>query len=140
MRIKEIKLSLMEKDTDNSVPSIEGKENYIIRNSATFNVEEYIDKVVPKEETIVFDDEFTVEEFNDFISEALRHIYGELLSVSGADYDAVGIWINTDEGEFDNSLKLSVINDLEKYGADDVNPVFELYKMTLEQYADDVSI
>jgi hypothetical protein len=46
------------------------------------------------------------------------------------DRDYIGLWIYYDNSVIDNSIKLSILDDIERYGAD-INPLYEFYKMTL---------
>ena len=49
--------------------------------------------------------------------------------------DSIGVWILYEDGfEIDNSMDLSVLEDLGKYGADDIKPIQEFFKMTIQEY------
>jgi len=119
-RIKELKMSLMKKEGDTQE---EGKSTFMVKCSATLDIETYA-----KEHNI------TEEQYEDFIAQSSSIIYNELLTkIDKVLVDSVGVWITFEDGmKIDNSIELSVLEDIEKYGANDVEPIKEFIKMTLE--------
>jgi len=123
-KIKEYRMSLMEKD-DTFPTKEEGKSNFIIRNTAMLEVERYI---VKKKLSL------NEEEYDDFVLNSSKLIYDALVEKKGKySVDTIGIWIKFADGkEVENSIELSVLEDLQKYGMEDVVPVFEFIKMTVQ--------
>lgn len=127
-KVKEFRVSLMEKEKDFSIDE-EGRGNYIIRASGTFNVQEYFrDK-----------GEIDSEEERSFIESAIVAIYNQL--PKEASYETLGLWITYEDGKIiDNSMDISVLESMKELG-DNVDPVWEFAKMTLDaaEYESEVS-
>lgn len=122
-KIKNLKISLMETDKNNPSDE-ENKKNFISRHTGNLNVDEVISYTDNKE-------------YKDFIFESVSLIYDSLLDInenSKHKCDSVGIWVTFENGEeLDNSIQISVLDDIEKYGSDDIEPIKEFFKMTLEE-------
>lgn len=121
-KIKEYRMSLMEKDSDES--KLIGKTNYIIRYSALLEVANYMkkQKVLDKE-------------YDDFVLNSSKLLFNELLKKKEktSKIDSIGIWVSFEDGiEIDNSIDLSVLEDIKNYGSEDIEPIKEFFKMTLE--------
>ena len=118
-KVKKVKMSLMEAKSDiNDIDKID----YIIKNSGTFIFSQELF------ETIIKDgfgkDEETVFKY------ITNQMYDELLEKSNQNTDSLGIWINYENQEFENSIKLETLNDMKKYG-NDVDSIFEFIKMSI---------
>ena len=102
---------------------VDGKNEFTIKCSASIDIEQYV-----KEHPI------TDDQYDDFILQSSSIIFSELLTkIDNALIDSVGVWFTfEDESKIDNSIELSVFDDIEKYGAPDVDPLKEFIKMTLE--------
>jgi len=125
-KIKEYRMSLMEKDV---IPSKdEGKMNYIIRSSAVLEIEKYI-----AEQS--FEKELGTEEYEELVLNSSQIIYDALMNQKGArNIDSLGVWVTFQDGlHVDNSIDLSILEDIKKYGSEDINPVFEFFKMTVQE-------
>lgn len=120
-KIKEYKMSLMEKD-NNSKNKEKDKFNFIIKTSALLEVDKIMD-----------DNELEDKEYIDFILNSSASIYEQLLDHKKDNIDSIGVWFTFNDGqEISNSIDLSILEDLRKYGSNDVNPIQEFFKMTLE--------
>jgi len=101
-------MSLLKNNGD--IDILTNKANYIKLCTATFDIyDEY------KDETIY---------------EILNNMYMDLLKI-GVCADSVGIWIISDESEYENAISLTTLQDIEKYGKKDINPIVEFFKMTI---------
>ena len=122
-KIKEFKMLLMEKD-DKFPTKKEGKFNFIIRSSAVLEVEKYM------QNHEIYEDE----EYEEFILKSSQIIYDALMEKNGEKHiDSVGVWVEFENGEqVDNSMDLSVLNDIKTYGGDNVQPIPEFFKMTVQ--------
>ena len=90
--IKNIKLSLMKRDTDIK----EGKASYNSYISASFNITEKIDE--------------------DFIKSLLPAMLDDLNEKCPfSDADSIGIWIKTDNGTVENAISLQTLYDIKQY-------------------------
>ena len=124
--LKEFRISLMQKDKEH-VSKEEGKEGFIIKSSATFNLREYFNNHTK--------DKVEGEKLENFISTLSRFIYDELLDKCNHPIDSVGVWITTDDDNIcENSMDINLLQKMEEYGEEDVNSIFELIKMTINQY------
>ena len=128
-KIKECKLALMEKDKD-FVIGEQGEGNYIIRSSGSFEPEDYLKSILTGEfEDYVPNDE----EYNTLIETAVRTVYETLTEQSERMYDTLGIWFTFEDGTvLDNAMDLAVLETMEELGGDDIVPVIEFAKMTLQ--------
>lgn len=119
-KIKEYRMSLMTKDSDKS--KIEGKTNYIIKYSALLEVANYI-----KNQEVI------EKEYDDFVLNSSKILFDELLKSKGkTNVDSVGIWVSFEDGlEIDNSIDISVLEDIKNYGSEDIEPIKEFFKMSL---------
>ncbi|HPI81624.1 MAG TPA: hypothetical protein PK122_00125 [Candidatus Paceibacterota bacterium] len=126
-RIEKIKVSLMEKDTENKITE-ENKAAFIIRSSGTFFPEKYLAE--NGEDT---DADFSLDEYKEFIGNSVSGIYDSLVSQTG-DYqiDSMGIWIDFVDGKkLESSMDIATLNSIKEYHGD-INPVLEFAKMTLD--------
>ena len=62
----------------------------------------------------------------------LKDIYNDLLKNSSGDPDCIGIWIEMDSITIDNAISLEALDNIQKYSSEDVNPIWEFFKMTLK--------
>lgn len=123
-KIVECKLSLLEKDKNFSVDK-KGQGNYIIRATAIFHPEEYLNKV---------ESYLNEEEYEEFILTAFKEMYNSLRDeCRDKVIDSVGLWIAyEDKTLIDNAMDLSVLEAMEQYGQENIIPIVELTKMTLK--------
>ena len=129
-RVLECKVSLMEKDVDFSLDN-EGKGNYIIRSSATFLPEKYIEQNPEYKEAILDSDE----SYLDFVSQAVS-LMTENLKEETKDkkIDSIGIWVTfEDDKKVESSMDLSVMETIKEFHQD-INPFLEFAKMTLHPF------
>lgn len=121
--IKTIKLALMKEGdwTD------EDRMDFDLRYSGLLDVKQILEQQIGN---------VNESNYDEFIPEILKLIFEELVesaSKENADVDSCGIWIDYGDDTDDNSIKLSVLRDIENYGTDSINPVYEFYKMTLSK-------
>lgn len=127
-KVKEFRVSLMEKEKDFSIDE-RGRGNYIIRASGTFNVQEYLKSK----------GEIDGEEERSFIESAIVAIYNQI--PKKASHETLGLWVTYEDGKvIDNSMDISVLESMKELG-DNVDPVWEFAKMTLDaaEYESEVS-
>ena len=121
--VKTIKLALMKEGdwTD------EDRMDFDLRYSGLLDVKQILEQQIGN---------VNESNYDEFIPEILKLIFEELVesaSKENADVDSCGIWIDYGDDTDGNSIKLSVLRDIESYGTDNVNPVYEFYKMTLSK-------
>jgi len=111
-------------EKDEHLSEEEGKVNYIIRNSAILEIGKLM-----KERNVDTD-----EEYDEFVTGSSSLIFNELMDKKGEyNVDSIGLWVLFEDGiEIDNSIDLSVLEDIQKYGAEDVDAVAEFFKMTVQ--------
>ena len=109
-KIKYIKLSLMKKKSEINK---DNKSDYEIYSSAMFNI--------------------TPELYDERLFSLLPdEIYKDLISKNNIDNkDYLGIWINYNDEIYENAVSLQTIDDMIRYGDKDINPIYEIFKMTL---------
>lgn len=134
--IEEIKISLMETVSPNSGDKDVSLEEYIVRGSAKFRPKEYWEKYYRDSSE---DEEESSELFESFLSSSLDLIYNDLVKNIKAPVDSVGIWTNTGKEVLEIAMSLESLNDIQKYGEDDIIPVFELYKMSILKDSKDIT-
>ncbi|MDD5649297.1 MAG: hypothetical protein PHF86_02585 [Candidatus Nanoarchaeia archaeon] len=102
-----------------------GKTEYIQKISGSFNFRKYLkDENIDKKSQEKILSEISQQIFND-----LRNRVGETNF-----YDAVGIWITIGDKVLENSLDLSVLENIQQFGEPGIVPIFEFIKMTLDQH------
>jgi hypothetical protein len=112
--IKSIKLSLMLKDSEINE---ESKANYLKQITGTL----IVPKDFPKTE--------------DAFSQILSQIYNSLLEENKNDVDSLGIWIELkDSTILENAILLNTLQSITEYSQNNLNIVFEFFKMTLDNY------
>jgi hypothetical protein len=109
-KLKRIKLSLMEAIGDIDKKN---KTEYLIRTSATINVDNTVEKAIV---------EYGIED-------VLTVIYNDLLKENNVNVDSIGMWVEYDGKEYENSIQLQTLNDMERLGEDDVNAIYEFFKL-----------
>jgi len=130
MNIKTIRLALMVKASTTEKNEEKDLLNYKLRYSSILNVEKILDQGIGN---------VSEDNFDDFLKVILPQIYAEVLTqVKDNDdiVDSIGIWIETKKETFENAIKLSVLDDIQKYGDDDINPIYEFYNMTILKYTE----
>lgn len=121
--IKRITISLLESYEDSSINEDENKKEYIKRSSGRFNIDEALEAFPEKE---------VIDNKENFIETVSDLIYRQLLEETKGKYDidGVGVWIETAEETYDNSMAIQTLKDIGD-SRDDLTPIFELIKMTL---------
>ena len=89
------------------------KTEYLIRTSATINVDNTVEKAIV---------EYGIED-------VLTVIYNDLLKENNVNVDSIGMWVEYDGKEYENSIQLQTLNDMERLGEDDVNAIYEFFKL-----------
>ena len=113
---KEIKLSLMEKETDSNENN---KNCFIIRTSGILEVDKFLKNK-------------KINDYNDFIFQSTSMIYDNLKKNTKNVVDSLGLWIIfSDDSILENSIDIDILNKMKKYGDDNVDPIHEFVKMTL---------
>lgn len=112
-KIEKLQISLMNKVSDVLDKSETPKANY--EKKITANL--LLSKIQLKDEN----------ELNQLIYLTLE----DLFKRQKEDVDSVGMWITYDEKIYENSMSLSVLNEIKEYSSEDINPYFELFKMTI---------
>ena len=80
----------------------------------------------------VREEELNEEDYEVFILGSADVMYTELLNKNKETIDTVGIWITfEDETQIDNAMAISILDDIKKYGQEGINPLQELFKMTI---------
>ena len=97
----------------------DNKADFIANGTSTFNI--------PNDFYAGLDENQEIELTEGLVSA----IYNELSEKITDDVDTMGLWIDYDQGVLENSIKLDTLNDMEKYGVDEINPLYEFFKMTL---------
>jgi hypothetical protein len=117
--IKEFKISLMEKQ---GALDVESKSEYLLRTSATFEFNKYIEEAYPGAD----------EEDKEYIlKEICKLVFEDLVTKTQDKFDSVGVWIKIGDEILENSIDLAVMEGIKQYGEPEIVPIFELVKMTL---------
>jgi len=124
-KLESIKISLMKSHGD---VKKDNKADYIVRSTGTFKIPEEFYKNLSEEEKI----ELTRELIESMYSELIEHNKND-------DVDSLGLWIEYDNKTFDNSMKLIALSDIKKYSTEELSPVYELLKMTIEKDESEIS-
>lgn len=116
--IKSLQFSLLHKksEIDNST----GKSTYEKKVTAKF----------------IFPENFPKEE--DYIATLCEQIYEDLLNNAPEDIDSIGIWVECGNITYENSISLRTLRDISMYSKDNVYPIFEFLKMTIQNYETDI--
>jgi hypothetical protein len=118
--IKQIKIAFME--SLGGINPSTGKSEYIIKTSASFKFNEYIEKTYTEADE---------EDRLQIIKEGSQLIYLDLLEKTKEKFDSVGIWITIGDQIYENSITISAMEGIQQYGGDDIVPIFELIKMSM---------
>lgn len=114
MKIKKLQNIKMCGMIANSELDDKGKVTYEVKTTANFKINNYV--------TDNFDDKN--------IHVLLNAIYTDVLTETNT-IDSLGIWITYDDHVFENAIKIETLNDMEKLGSDDIQPIYEFCKMTI---------
>jgi len=116
-KFRNLKMSLMESRSD--INESTGKADYIVKGSAQFTItKEFYATLLNKEK-------------DDLTEGLLQAMYEELLNKIDDDVDTVGLWVDYNDQLFENAIKLSVLEDIEKFSVEEVTPIYEFFKMTI---------
>ena len=113
-KIKSIELSLLKKDSD--IDDNIGKAEYLKKKTVKFNIPPTF---------------FTVYRQKNIIEELVSQMYEDLTEDLSVDADSLGLWVDYDSVILDNAISLNTLKDIGEYGKDDVNPLYEFFKMTI---------
>ena len=108
--LNKIKISLMKAVSETNKKK---KTDYIIKSSATIVINELVKKAIIKHG----------------IEVVLTSIYNDLLLENNAEVDSIGMWVNYNGKTYENSIQLQTLNNMEKLGEDDVNSIYEFFKL-----------
>lgn len=118
-KLKSIQMSMMKMSGDINKKS---KAHYVKKRTAKFTVPTDFFTTLSEQET------------EELISGLVNGIYEDLQKeISYNEADSVGIWIDYDGKMYENAMKFNVLNEMKQFGNDDVDPVYELFKMTLNE-------
>lgn len=112
--IKSIQLSLLYKKSE--IDSSTGKAVYEKKVTAKFTFP--ID--FPKNE--------------ESLQTVCQEMYADLLKNVRDESDYLGIWIEYDSITLDNAVSLKTLQDIMMYSKDNVYPIYEFFKMTIQNY------
>jgi len=116
-RFRNLKMSLMEAQSD--INEDTGKADYIVKGSANFTItQEFYVSLINKEK-------------DDLTAGLLQAMYEELIDKIKDEVDTVGLWVDYDGMIFENSIKMSVLEDIGKFSVEEVTPIYEFFKMTI---------
>lgn len=120
-KFKSIKMSLMESTNDINENN---KGEYLIKGTSNFKIPSDFYKEI----------EISEEELT---SSLLESIYEELINNINnvdivVDVDTVGIWIEYDGEILENAMKISTLEDIKEFGSDEIVPIYELFKLTID--------
>ena len=73
-----------------------------------------------------------LEEKEDLTARLVNSMYDELRK-NIKEEDSLGLWIEYNGEVLENAIKLSVLGDMIKYGAKDIDPIYEFFKMTINE-------
>lgn len=121
-KFKSVKMSLME--TKGDINESDNKADYLVKGSAKFDITPEFYKALEEEEEI------------DLTKGLITAMYEELLQkIDGI--DTVGIWIDYDGKTFENAIKIDTLGDMKKFGTEDVEPIYEFFKLTIGLQAEE---
>ena len=120
--IKQIKISLME--SQGEVDSSTGKADYIMRTSASFNFNEYVEKTYPGADE---------EDREEILKQISSLVYQDIIKQTKDKFDSVGVWITVGNQVFENSINAAVLSGIHEYGEKGIVPIYELIKMSLPE-------
>jgi len=110
--IKSISISLMKKEKEIEIDN--GKAEYLKKISAKFLVPtNYIQNEIIAEQVIT-------------------GMFDDILTNAPDDVDSIGLWIEYDSITLENAISLQTLDDIQKHSKQNINPIFEFLKMTLE--------
>lgn len=118
--IKEIKISLME--TQGEVDPSTGKSDYIMKTSATFLFNEYVEKTFSEADE---------EDRLQILKEVSQLVYRDLIEKTKDKFDSVGVWLTVREQVYENSISVAVMEGIQEHGIKGIVPIYELIKMSL---------
>jgi hypothetical protein len=115
-KFKSVRMSLMEAKSD--INESTNKAEYLVKGSAKFDI------------TPEFYEALEQEEEKDLTKGLITAMYEELLQKI-EDVDTVGLWIEYDGKIFENAIKIDTLGDMKKFGTEDVEPIYEFFKLTM---------
>lgn len=113
-KIQSIKFSLMKKTGD---VNKKGIAEYDKRVSADFKIPEGMFE----------------EHGEDILQELVTKVYEDIMNIAPDDVDSLGLWVTYNDVIFENAMSLQTIKDISEYSIEDVSPVYEFFKMTVNE-------
>ena len=111
-KLKEIKFSLMKRETDVK----DGKAEYTKKKTAKFQFPENFFKNTSEEEVM-----------KDLISNMIN----DLKTDAPSEADTLGLWVQYDSITLDNAMSLSALDGILEYSKEPINPYYEFFMMTI---------
>jgi len=115
-KLEKITMSLMVAENE---PDDLNKTKYVVKATATVVVKESVVKAI--------------EQYG--LKSVLNVIYDDILEKCKDPVDSIGLWVNYDNKEYENSIKLSTLNDIKQYGSNDIDAIYEFFRMTVKEPA-----
>jgi hypothetical protein len=113
--LQSLSISLMRRETD---PDSNSKAEYVKIITAKFIVPDNFSRTEEDLETVI------------------SNMYIDLLENAPEDFDSIGMWVQYDNITIDNALSSSTLDDIKEYSKIEVNPIWEMFKMTIQNYDD----
>lgn len=126
-KLKQIKMSMMKQESDINDDS---KATYTKKNTAIFTI------------PIDFYDHLSEKESEELTRGLVNGMYEDLLEqVSYNEIDSIGLWIKYDGKLYENAMNLKVLKEINEYGSEGIDEIYEFFKMTLNEiyYSFDVT-
>jgi hypothetical protein len=113
--IKSITLSLMKKESDIN----ENKADYTRHGKATFKIPQ---------------DFFNSDDSEKLLEDIIEAMFDDITQKNvWSEVDYLGIWIESiDDHIIENAMSLKNLESIKEYSTQNINPIFEFFKMTLD--------
>ena len=122
--IDKLRISLMEKTGEEKQEDGEIKSSCTVKATAVFRFNEYVSSTFPGA---------SEEERETILSGVSDKILHDLIEQSEhLEYDYVGIWLTINDEVFENSMDISALDAIQKYGQKDIIPIYEFIKMSIK--------
>lgn len=110
-KIKSVSFSLLKKETDIK----DGKAEYLKKKTVKF----ILPNNFPKKEKM--------------FELLIKNMYDDLMNNTHDEADSLGLWIEYDSFTIDNSITLNTLRSIKEYSKQDIDPIFEFFKMSLQK-------
>jgi hypothetical protein len=119
MKLKRVSMSIMKM-----------KGNIDKKNKAVYDKVKTANFNVPGD----FYDYLTKDETEELTTGLLNGMYEDLIKeATYNEIDSLGLWVEYDGKIFENAIKLQTLKDINKLGAEDIEEVYEFFKMTVNE-------